>query len=185
MLKMQFLYTILARLSKREKLVLYGAALFVSLALLDRVIIGPIYSKIKSLDEEIGEKESGIKKSLRVLAHKDRILADSAQYSSFLDDFKSKEEEMTSILKEIENMADKASIYLIDMKPGGLKESGSSRRYVVNLNCEAQIEQFVDFIYNIEKSDTLLTVEKYQITPKSKDSSVARCKMSISTIVVP
>ena len=47
------------------------------------------------------------------------------------------------------------------------------------------MEQLVDFMYNIENSDKLLMIEKYQISPKSKESSVAKCAMSISKIVIP
>jgi cell division protein FtsL len=183
--KIQALYAVLSRLSKREKIALYCAVFFISLTLLDRLIIDPVYSKMKSLDEDIQDKESGIKKNLRILAHKDRILTDTSKYNVFLDDFKSEEEAMSSMLKEIENFADKSEIYLVDMKPRGLRGVGSSNRYEVTLTCEAQMEQFADFIYKIESSDALLTIEQYQISPKSKDSSVGRCKMTISTIVVP
>jgi hypothetical protein len=182
---MQTFYTILARLSKKEKLILYVAVSFVSLALLDRLIISPIFSKMKSLNREIQEKESGIKKNLRILAQKDRILAESAKYSSFLSSPESGEDQITSLLKEIEGYANKASVYLIDMKPSGVKDIGPSKKYLINLNCEAQIEQLTSFMYNIENSSELLTIEKYQISPKAKESSVARCSMSISKMVAP
>jgi len=185
MLKIQSFYTILGRLSKREKLVFYCAVFFISLTILDRLIISPISDRIKSLDNEIEEKESAIRKNLRILAHKDKILADKAKYRSFIEDLKSEEEEMTSILKEIEVLADKSSIYLIDLKPGGVNESGSSKRYIVNLNCEAQMEQLVNFMYNIENSNKLLMIEQYQAAPKSKESSVAKCRLTISKMVIP
>lgn len=175
----------MGHLSKREKLILCSTALFVSIAIIDRLIIGPIFYKVRSLNEEIGKKEADIKNNLRVLAHKDQIMADRAKFASFLTGFKSGDEEMTSILKEIEILADKASVYLVDLKPGGLREAGLIKKFVVNLNCEGQVEQLVDFMYNIEKSDTLLKIEEYQITPKAKDSSVARCKISVATIIVP
>jgi Tfp pilus assembly protein PilO len=185
MLKLQAFYTILGRLSKREKFIFYCALLIVSITLLDRLIIYPIFSKLNLLNKEIKEKEAGIRKNLHILAHKDRILAESTKYSSFLSSLKSEEEEMTSILKEIESLADKTSIYLIDMKPGGLKDMGTSKKYLVNLNCEAQMEQLVNFIYSIESSNKLLTVDKYQISPKSRESSIARCRITISKVVVP
>ena len=182
MIKPQALYTFLSHLSKREKVVVYATAFFISLMLLDRMIISPISGKINSLDKEIQAKESDVKKNLRILAQKNRILTESAKYSFFLAGSKSEEEEMTFILKEIENMANKSSVYLIDLKPGGVKTVGSSKKYAVNLTCEAQMEQLTEFMYDIESSDKLLTIEKYQIGPKSKESSVARCTMSISKI---
>jgi len=184
-LKVQTFYNFVARLSKREKIIFYAAIFFVSLTLLDRLIISPIYSKIKSLNEETQEKESSIKKNLHILAQKDRISSEITKYTSFLGSAKSEEEETTSLLKEIEGLANKAGVYLIDMKPAGLKDKGSSKKYLINLNCEAQMEQLIDFMYNIENSNELLTIEKYQISPKSKESSVVRCSMSIAKIIMP
>jgi Tfp pilus assembly protein PilO len=183
--KLKTLYNFVARLSKREKIIFYVAISFVSLTLLDRLIISPIYSKIKSLNKEIQERESSIKKNLHILAQKDRISSEITKYASFLSSAKSEEEETTSILKEIENLANKSSVYLVDMKPAGLKGIGTSKKYLINLNCEAQMEQLSDFMYNIENSNELLTIEKYQISPKSKESSVVKCSMSIAKIIMP
>lgn len=185
MLKIKAFYTFLSRLSKKEKMIFYLAVFFVSLALLDHLIVSPISSKINSLNKEIQEKELAIKKFLHLIVLKDKILAESKKYSSLVDDTESQEEEMTSILKEIENLANKTSVYLIDMKPAGFKETGSAKKYQINLNCEAQMEQLTDFMYSIENSNKLLTIEKYQLSPKSKESSVVRCSMSISKIVMP
>lgn len=184
LLKIKTFYSFLAHLSKREKIILYAAVLFVSLTLLDRLIISPIYSKMKSLDNEIRERESAIQKNHRIFAQKDRILSETAKYTPYLNNLKYSEEDMTVILKEIENLANKSSIYLIDLKPAGLKEAGLNKKFVVNLECEAQMEQLTDFMYNIENSTKLLRIEKYQISPKSKESSIAKCSMSISKLVM-
>ena len=175
----------LARLSGREKTVFSAAILIVSLTALDRLVVFPIFSKMDELTAEIGEKESGIKKCLHILAHKDRILAAGIKYKTFIKSARSVEEEMTTFLKEIENLASQNSIYLVDMKPGGVEEKAETKKYVPNLNCESQLEQLVEFMYSIERSDKLLTIERYKINPKSKESSVARTSISISKMVVP
>lgn len=185
MIKLEALYKIFTRLSKREQLILYLAVFFISLTLLDRAIISPIFSKIKSLDTEIKEKETAIRRNSHILTQKDRVSSEIAKYSSFLSAAKSEDEEVSSFLKEIENLANKSSVYLVDMKPAGIKDLGSSKKYLLNLNCEAQMEQITDFMYNIENSSKLITIDKYQISPKSKESSVAKCSMSISRIVIP
>jgi Tfp pilus assembly protein PilO len=184
-IKLQDLQDFLSRLSKRERLIFYGAAFFVSLAFFDFLILSPVFSKINSLDTEIRQRELGIKKNLHILAQKDRITVEKAKYVSFSSLKKSDEEEITALLKEIEKLADKHSVYLVDMKPADAKGKGSSNKFYVNLNCEAQMEQIVSFMYGIENSDELLTVDKYQINPKSKDSSIAKCAMSICKVVLP
>jgi type IV pilus assembly protein PilO len=173
-----------SRLSKREKLIVYFAIFFASLTVLDRFIINPISHKIKSLDNEIKEKELSIQSNSRILAQKDRILAEANKYSSFLSGNLSEEEEITSLLKEIEAFASKSSVYLVDIKPASIKNIGSLKKYFINLNCEAQVEQLAEFMYNIESSNKLLTIERYEISPRSKDSSIAKCSMVISKIAM-
>lgn len=185
MLKVQSLNAVFAKLSKKERLILYVVIFIVSLVMLDRLIVSPVLSKMNSLDKEIKKKEAEIKKDLRIVARKDRILAENVKYSSFLDVFESKEDQAASSLKEIEDYADKASVYLVDMKPSSVKESGASKKYLINLNCEAQMEQLISFMYNIENSKELLTIERFQVSPKARGSSVAKCNMVISKTITP
>ena len=185
LLDVQALYKFLSNLSKREKLILYGAVFFISLTIIDRLILSPIFYKMKSLDKEIQEQESSIKNNLHILAQKDRISTESDKYASFITNSKTAEEETTSVLKEVEIMANQASVYLIDLKPIEPKTLGFYKQYSVNLNCEGQMEQIINFMYSIENAKTLLIIDRYQITPKSKESSVARCSMTVSKIVIP
>lgn len=183
-LKIEKFYTFLARLSKKDKVIFYITVTLVSLTLLDRLIISPVFSKIRLLNKEIQDKETNIKVNLRILAQKDKILTESAKYGSFLGDSKGGgDEQVTSVLREIESLANKSSVYLVDMKPGNAKESGVSKMILINLNCEAQMEQLINFMYSIENSDNLLSIEKYQMTPKSKESSVAKCSISVYKVV--
>lgn len=183
--RIESLSAFLSRLSKREKIVFYCALCFILLMLLDRLVVFPVYSKMHTLNKEIKEKESDIKRDSHIVAQKDKILAESARFGSFFNGGESEEEEMTSVLKEIEILANKASVYLVDMKPGAIKTMGEFKKYQVNLNCEAQMEQLVNFMYDIENSNKLLTIEKYQMNPKSKESSVVVCNLSISKVVIP
>ncbi|MCX5702233.1 MAG: type 4a pilus biogenesis protein PilO [Candidatus Omnitrophica bacterium] len=182
---MQSLPTIITRLNKKQKRIFYIAVLLVSLLLLERLIIYPIYYKIKTFNKEIQEAESEIKKNLHIISQKDKISQEKDKYYSFLSKSTSEEEEITSILKEIEELANKASIYVEDMKPAGTKVIDSNKKYMITLNCEAQMEQLIDFMYNIENSSKLFSIEKYEINPKARDSSVAKCSMSISKISIP
>lgn len=185
MIKVKAVYNFISHMSKREKIVFYATVFFVTLTLLDRLVINPISSKMQSLDKEIALRESEIKKSTHILAQKDRISVETAKYTPYTGSDKTEEEEVTSLLKEIESIADKSLVYLIDMKPAGVKEVSGAKKYLVNLNCEAQMEQITVFMYAIESSSKLLVIEKYQIGPKSKDSSIGRCSIIISKLVIP
>jgi Tfp pilus assembly protein PilO len=185
MLKLQPLLQVLAHLSKREKTIFYAVLGLAGFALFCLLIVFPIYFKISSLNKEIKEKTSAIAKDLRVLALRETIEAETRKYETFLGGAKTDEEEVTILLKEIENIARKGALYIVEMKPAGIREDKNEvRRFIVNLTCEGQMEQVLGFMYSIESSSNLLSIEKYQISPKSKDSSIAQCSMTISKAVI-
>jgi hypothetical protein len=180
MVDLKFFTSFHERLNKREKMVFYLSASIVSLMLFDRLIIAPVFSQLKSLDDQIQEKITTTKKNLHILSQKNKIMAEGEKYKSFFNALEPGSEDMASFMNEIESHANKTSVYLIDLKPGNPKETGSGKKNLVYLTCEAQMEQLVNFIFSVENSDKFMTVEKFQISPKSKESSVARCVLTIS-----
>ncbi len=185
MIDLQTISKKIANLSPRERLIFNLSAAFVLLMILDRTVISPIFSQIETLNKETQQQEATIKKNLRLLAQKDKILAQSSKFESYLNSSLSQDEEVTAMLKEIEDLANKNSVYLIDLKPGDIKQSGATKKYLINLSLEAQMDQLAVFMYGVESSDRLFTIEKYQIEPKSRESSVARCTMIISRVAPP
>lgn len=186
MIKVQDLTKFLAKLSKRERLILYATAAFLSLLFLNNFVVYPVYARIRALAESIKEKESQVKLSMRIVSQKERVASESRKYASFLRKPQTEEEGMITLLKTVENTANKSSLYVIDMKPAGVKEEKDrTKKYLVTLTGEGQMEQIVDFMYHIESADELLVIEKYQISPKSRESSVAECSITISKLVIP
>ncbi len=173
-----------AQLSKKDKILLYSAIIIVSLWLFDWLVIRTFSGLTAGLDKRIQEKESQIKADLKILTQKNRINIQRANYVSYLGASVSDNEELTQILKEVELLANKAGIELVDMKPGGVKESASSKKYQITLNCEGAVEKILEFMYRIETAKKLFTVEKYELTPKSKDTALVKCSMTISNLVL-
>ena len=185
MINIKQLQTFLGRLSGREKFFFYGAAIFIFLVVLDKAFIGPSFSKIKSQDEEIKEKKLIIKKDLRILALKDTIGKERQKYENYFTKSGSLEEEKTSILKEIENIANDNGVYLIYVRPGEIITEGPFKNFIINLSCEAEMPQVASFLYFIESSSKLLTIDRYVVIPKAEGSSIAQCRITISKILLP
>jgi len=173
-----------AKRSKGEKRILFATFLVLGFAFVDRVIILPIMTSLSSLSQSIQEQEMAIKKSMSVLLHKDGILAESREYMAYSVEAKNPEEEMVGLLREVESVAEKSGVSLIFVKPGQVKDEQGIKKYYSNLECEAPMEQVVTFFHEVESSTKLLKIEKYQIQPKSKDSSIARCTVSVYKTVL-
>lgn len=175
----------LAKRSAREKMVLCAAVLALSAAFVDRVVVASLSRKAKELDAQIAAREAEIRKDLRIVAQKRRIEIQHVNYKPYLGTMSTENEEFTAFLKEVDTLARDNTIYIVDMKPTGTKAVGNAKQYLINLNIEAEMPAVVRFMYGIEDSKKLMTVEKYQLSPKSKDSATAKCSLLVSKLVIP
>jgi len=172
------------KLSRREKRILAAVCLVMGLLAVDRLIVDPVFQKLVVLDRQIRDEETTIKKSLHVLLRKQQISEESKQFTIFSVEPENSEQAMTTLLKEVENIAGQSSVSLLYVKPGASKEDGRTKKYFATLECEAQMAEVAGFFHNIENSTRLLQIEKYSIQPKSKDSSVAKCAVTVSRTIL-
>ncbi len=172
------------KLSSTEKKIFWVAVVLIGFMFVDRVIVLPVSTTLTSLNVNLREQVSAIKKSMNVLLHKDGIIAESREYIAYSVEAKNPEEEMVGLLKEVEAVAEKSGVNLIYVKPANVKDEKGIKKYYAALECEAPMEQVATFFHGIESSVKLLKIEKYQIQPKSKDSSIARTAVTIYKTVL-
>lgn len=179
------LIAFVSRLSGRERTIFYATAFVVSLVFVDRLILSPIFSKIADLDETIKVQEQAIEQGLLIVSQEKRIDSESGLYAAYLSEPLAEEKEITNFLQEVEVVAKKSSVYLIDIKPAGSNADEVSKRYFVKLNFEAQMDQVLSFFHNITTFEALLKIENYQLRPKAEGLSVVTCNITISKTIIP
>jgi hypothetical protein len=182
--QIQALSTMFSKMSKREKMVLYGAAAFVAIAFLDRAIIGPIVSRTRTLDQAIIDKKAGIERDTKILSQKDSIEMRKAEYRAYSVLATTPEQDTSSLLKEVDALALKSSVNVADMKPQEPKTEQDFKRYQVNVNCEAPFDKLIEFLYNIENSKKVLKIEKFTLSLKSKQDVTLKCMLTVSKVVL-
>lgn len=173
------------KLSKREKVIFY-VALFAAIATAsDQLLIKNIAKEFSVLDIKIKDKELLIKQSLYVLEKKERILSEGKEYQAYSVGSKEPDQEKNDMIQEIQAMGKKTDVNISYTKPSSKEESvGQGKKYFATLECEAEMAGLASFFHSIESSSKLLKVEKFDIEPKSKESSIARCSMTISKTVL-
>ncbi|MDD5348457.1 MAG: type 4a pilus biogenesis protein PilO [Candidatus Omnitrophica bacterium] len=169
-------------LSPKEKFFLYCAAIVIAGLVLDAAILRPFVRRLDVLSKETAELKTRTIGDLTLLRYGDRIQKQRADYSSYLTNVESDNEEFAVILKEVETVATKAVISILDIKPSGVKETDPVKKYVVNVSCEGTMEKLMEFMYSIETAPRLLFIEKYELTPKSKDTDLVKVTMSIGKL---
>ncbi|MBU1084360.1 MAG: type 4a pilus biogenesis protein PilO [Candidatus Omnitrophota bacterium] len=174
----------LSKLAPRERTILIGTVLVISVMFLDRMILGPIFSRIRVLGEKIQEKEGEINTGIRILANDERVKQELGIYGKYSLKALPSEDELADLLGEIENLAQGAQVYLIDSSPAGTRNEGMFKKYIVKIDCEGHMEEIVEFMHSIESSRKLINIESLRIRPKEKGSDMMNCNLSIAKTVV-
>ncbi len=174
-----------SKLAKKEKMTMLIAFFFVMLAVMDRLILGPILVEQKTLEGEVAVKLQTIKRSRRIIAFKDSIVKEYSKYKDYLDTGeKSKEEIVSALLREIETIAAEKSITISNIQPGDVHQSPVMDEYETGLECMGKLRNVLEFMQALEESDFLFQITKYSMTPKSKGSDVMKCSISMSRVFI-
>ncbi len=176
---------IISRFSKREKAVFFAALIFVSFSFLDRVILSPILKKMDLYSQEIKATEYDMMKNSKILQQRARIEAEEKKYAEYAAIAQTNEEETATLLREIERLATRSSVYLNDLKPSGIQEEGLVKKFRVNVSCEGDMGKIILFMHYIEDSHVIMQVSAFDMGPKSTQSKINRCELLISKIVIP
>ncbi len=176
---------IISKLSKRERLFLYTVIFFVSFAFLDRLVIRPVESKFKQLNDEILIQRKLLGKNLRNLAQKEAVLREYKKFETYSKTSSSDEEEMAKFLREIERYASRCAVYIVDIKPQPVMNIDFYKKCVVEIEAEAGMEALIKFIYQIESSNKLLKVERLQLTSAKTTPSTIKANAVITKTLIP
>lgn len=180
------LVAFVSRLSGRGKIMLYGALIVVSLVLL-ALLAQEIRDEMSSLDEEIGDMETSIRKARAVISQEERLTERARIYARYFKEIGSDDKEILSLQNHIGELASKSSVVARDIKPvpgPAAAEEERPKRYRVNLTCEAKMEKLVGFFHDIENSESLLRIENFHIVLKKEGSKIITCTMDVSRYVL-
>jgi len=173
------------KLSKSERIIFFVAAGFVGIALLDAIVLGPIYSRMSLMDAEIEAKKETIKRNLRITSFRDSIVGEYTGYKNYLDSAdKVREEIIGDLLKKIEVIAGEHKISILNIQPGDIIENPVFQEYKTTLQCEGTFADTLAFMRDLENSEFLFKIPKYSMIPKSKGGEVLTSSMDINRIFI-
>lgn len=173
-----------AKRSPRERKIFWVTATLVTVLFSDRFVVGPVVRSLEGLDRKIHDEEAAVRKSLQVLVLKDRIAAEAKEFKDYSSGFTNAETEMTELLRDVQALAGDSSLSLLYVKPASQKEGEGMKKFFAALEAEGSMEAVATFFHRVEGSSKLLKVEKFEIQPKSRDSSLARAVMTVSKTVL-
>lgn len=150
-------------LSGREKIIFFAALFTVITGLIFNFLALPIIKKSGLLDRQILLAQEKLSKYSLLLKEKDYIQDKYQKLSSGRIVAQDAQDPLVSALSEIEGIAKQANIRIIDIRPS---EARKQRLASIDFRAEATLEAYIEFIYNIESSLSLLRIEKFQLNAK-------------------
>lgn len=157
---------------------------FLAVAFLDRLLISPVRARFNSLNQQIRITEKQLGSDMRNLNQKEIISEEYNKYVPYISRSGSDEEEVARILGEIESLARKSSVYLVDMKPRKPREIEFYKEYTVEIEAEGYMESLTGFMYHLNTSSQLLRIETLRLNPTKTGSSVLTASMLITKVLV-
>jgi Tfp pilus assembly protein PilO len=175
----------LANLSKREKLIFYLAGALILLSLVYKFALIPVGIKWSALNNRILDKEIELKRNTRYLQQENEVRALYQKYAGYVKRRGSDEEEIASLLNEVEKQASAAQIHIVNIRPAPVKSGPFFRKYILELNCQAAMEDYIKFIYQIGKSGQLVRVETLKLVSQGKANPLLKARMRIVNVLPP
>lgn len=173
----------LANLSKREKALFYLTIAAISLSLIYNFVLKPQATRWRQLNRQIQDKEIRLKRNTRYLQQKDQVKRTYSRYAAYIKGRGSDEEEIASLLNEVEKQARVSGIHIVNIRPKPIKDLRFYKKYILEMNCEATAEKYTEFIYNLQKSAQLIRVEKLKLTSQGKDNPLLKAQMLITKVL--
>lgn len=171
------------KLSSKEKIGLGLGMAVALLALFDRAVIGPLSNKTRHLNQEIRLAELDLSRDLRNLEEKEAITKKFQDYAKYVKQMGSDEEEMARVLREVENLANKSSVNLLEVKPQMPRPKDLPKQFTVEVEAQGAMPALVMFLQQMNTSDCLLRAER--ITLKLKEKSLLHASILVTKIVIP
>ena len=133
--------------SKREKILLFLTISFAVAFLSYNFVFHPMGLNFETLNKEILTKEMQLRKNVKILSQKENIQNEYMEYSQLLRQKSSNEQEMATLLSEIESVAREIAIRITDMKPRAIRGIDFYNRLAVDVEVEAKLSEITKFIY--------------------------------------
>lgn len=173
------------RFSRKEKIGLLLALVVLSAAVLDRLVVSPLYAMFRDLNREIKIAEIELGRDLRNVGQKEAIADEYENYIKYVQRTGSNEEEIAKMLDVIEGLAQKSAVALMEIRPQRVDAEREPIKYSVDIEARGEMVSIMNFLYGLNTSAQLLRPERVEIRRPDSDSSVCRVSIRVTRMVIP
>ena len=175
----------ISKLSQNEKKILVLTGIVFLMVFLDRFFFGPALENLKSLGEDIQDKENSLKRYLRFLSYRNQISKERDMLEKYYTKKQLNPGEIKEIfLNKIEMLAHEANISSIRVTPTEGENKKDYTEYFANLECLGKFKDILTFMHAIDSSPELIKIVKFNMNAKKSSSDEITVSMTVSKIIV-
>ena len=170
------------KITGRQKILIYITCGIVGVFLMERFFFTSLRSKAKELNRQIKAEEANLKIGLEIQKRKERATKDYQDYRSFLSATEKSEKELfTGFLREIENLAQKSGLSILNLTPKNEPQNLKDyKKYTAELRAEASLENFIKFLEDLQNNSLLIKLDKLALTPKDEQGNILKLDATVS-----
>jgi Tfp pilus assembly protein PilO len=165
-------------LQRKQTLILIGAWLIIILVVIGDSVVRNIYNRFGRLDEEIGLAEE---KLVRLNAIIKQTQAVDRQYEKVTQGLRNIQD-TESLLQEIERLARKAGINLLNVKPTATKDEGLYKIYSLKIEIQDEAAALARFLNMVSEEFKGVGIERLQINAQTRDE-LPKATAAINAVV--
>lgn len=172
----------LKHLSKRERALFIVAAACIVLAIVYRVVMIPVRDHSREMDTRIQSLSRELAILQRMASERGEVAAEYRRMATMLPPGASEREEISSMLAQLEQIASRHAVSLLDVKPRKTKEEEWAKTYSVELEIEGDARQLVKFLHELNTVPGAIRVDDLQIRRKDKSQEILRVSLLASKL---
>ena len=172
------------KISQKEKIGISIAAAILFLAIVDRLILTPIKDTLGQINRQTNITERKLAYSLNNLNQKELITSEYQKYGLQLKENSSDEEKTASMLSEIEKLAKKSGVSLVDVKSQPSKNIDFYEELIIEVNAQGSMGDLVRFLHNLHDSPLLLRTQSLHFDLKDKDSTIINALIKVTKVSI-
>ena len=147
-------------LKPRERLYATGCGVVLLIVILDRLVLSPWFKQVETIKADTVRLEQSLQQHGRLLSRKGYIDEQMATYQKYLRKPLPDELQTAMLIKELETMAAQSRILHPEIKPLAVQTDALSLHYPLDLGFECTLEEWVDFVIQIESSPSMFEVTR-------------------------
>jgi hypothetical protein len=163
----------------QEKFLASAALALAAAAVAYIVLLEPFITEWRSLDGRIRAKRATLAKSLRLVAEEEPIRKAHERWAKGAKASAFKEEDVTSGLSELEQIAKRCSVFIASIKPQATRELSGSREILLDVSAEGTPEALAQYLYEVEGREHLFRVKRFTVSPGAKEARELKCNFLV------